>query len=130
MVDHGLGGVVVQRLVLLVGDVREDVVVVGRQRDHGEDVAAAHVDDDGAGVLGAAHALLHELGDLPLEVEVDREHEAGAGLGGDLVDGLDFAAGGVDFDVLVSGLAAQHRFVDGFDAHLADAVVHLVALVP
>ena len=72
--------------------------------------------------------MLNELGDLALEVEVDRKDEAGAGLGGDLGEGLDFPAGGVDLDVLAAGLATQDGLVDRFDAHLPDAVVHLVSL--
>jgi hypothetical protein len=89
----------------------EDVVVEGRQRYHGQDLACFHVHHGRRRVLGAGGVLLQRLGDLGLEIEVDAQHQARPVHRTPLRDRVQLAAGGVHFYQLLAGLAPQEIFV-------------------
>ena len=125
-----------QRFVLvgtLVG-LRENVVVVGRQRDHRIDFAglgAHHHCSCHAGVPvvagRVAHRILEELGDEFLQARIDRELEAVAGDGVVRLQGGDQAALGILLHPAVADLPAQVAFVAVLQAVFANGFVVGVA---
>ncbi len=108
--------IAVERLEIGVRDaVDEQVGIVGRQTDHGQDLAGARIDRDGRALV------VTERGDhRALQVGVDGQAQVGAGLRRDPADGADRAALHVGLDLLVADLAAQFLFVIALQPGLAD----------
>ncbi len=111
--------------------VREQVVVVGGQRDHRQDLAVLGVHDDEHPPLevGRLHPPLERLLGLALDVEVDGQLERGASDG--LLERLEHThdpTGGVALHLLQAVLAPQLALESGLHALLADGVIRQVAV--
>ena len=110
----------------------KQVVVVGRVRHHGQDLACLRVHDDDHAALQVddVRRPLERLLRLPLDLDVDRQLQRVARhwLLGDL-DRAQDAAQSVLLDLLLTVRAAQHILERRLDAGLADLVVIQVARV-
>ena len=136
----GGDGVVQERLVrvreqrpevLGADPAREEVVVVGREAHHRQDLAGlgVHRDHDAALDAGFLHAPLERLLGVLLLLGVDRQAERAAGLCVvDRLEDLERPAGCVLFDALGAIHAAERFLVVRLEAGLAHQVVGQVAL--
>jgi len=114
----GMARVVAQFLPLVGGHAEdEEVVVVARLADHGQDLARHGLHDhDGAGLA------VEQFDALALELEVDGKHHVAAGRGRFHDDFVVLAAEGVHFHLLAA-LAAPQRILQGiFQALLAHGI--------
>ena len=129
----GRAGVLEQLLVVGVADaLREEVVVVGGQRDHGQDLARLRVHDDEHAALeaGQVHGPLERLLGDALRLHVDGQLQRVALLRLlHRADHAHHAALGVLLDLLAAVRAAQLLLEGLLHAGLADQVVVEVALV-
>ena len=136
-------GIVEQRTdIAAIRNAGEDVRVVGGERDQRQQLAAAHVHDDGgagrhrrrlrvellgghAGEDPAGERLHHRR----LESEVEREHEVRARLGRKLTQAPQLAPGRVGDDQPLPGRPPQLPLVPQLDPAAPHARVQRVALV-
>ena len=100
----------------------EDIGVVGRQGDHGEDLAGVDVHDDGgaAADLGFAHGIFRD--DLGAGVDGEVDIAAGERVTAEGFDFLGEAAVFVFEPDPFAGFAAEDIVFGFFDACLADVI--------
>ena len=131
VVEERLVGIVEQRLVVGVADAPgEEVVVVGRQADQGQDLAGLRVHDDHHAALEAdlAHGPFERRLGVLLLLGVDRQVQRVARDGlADRLEDLGSPSGRVALDVLAPVGPAQLGLVLGLEPGLAEEVVREVA---
>ncbi len=133
VVEHGACRVAQQLLVLRVGDAeREGVVVVSRQRDHGQDLAVLGIHGHDHAVVDAhdVHGPLEGLLGVLLDSRVDGQLQRVARLGRSQYHRrAHLVALPIELDLLQPEPAAQHLLVGRLQTSLADEVLGPVVAI-